>query len=280
MLLEELHEGRWGGEVEPVGNLQHGEVGGAQQHGGLDEQRFVYPVQDGPSRDALDGCGEVFGCKVEAVGIVVHGVLLAEVQCQQAEEAVAETLVADGHVGLQVIDALIFAQYLQYESTEDGAHNLALVVPLLVHLLMDEAVVAVQVIELGIGERDYRPVARVAEKVGVYGRGQPQDILGQQGYEVVLGEQHRLYVVDELILGEHDHVVSLHPVLLAIDDHTPAPALAEDDDEAALEEQVGGILARQMQVEVDEEVLATALGDESCHVDVLDIVAKFLHSNV
>ena len=28
------------------------------------------------------------------------------------------------------------------------------------------------------------------------------------------------------------------------------------------------------------EVLATPLGDESCHVDVLDIVAKFLHSNV
>ena len=280
MLLEELHEGRWGGEVEPVGNLQHGEVGGAQQHGGLDEQRFVYPVQDGPARDALDGCGEVFGCEVQAVGIVVHGVLLTEVQCQQAEEAVAEALVADGHVGLQVIDALIFAQYLQYEGAEDGAHNLALVAPLLVHLLMDEAVVAVQVVKLGIGERDYRPVARVAEKVGVHGRGQPQDILGQQGYEVVLGEQHRLYVVDELILGEHNHVVPLHPVLLAIDDHTPAPALAEDDDEAALEEQVGGILVRQMQIEVDEEVLATALGDESCHVDVLDIVAKFLHSNV
>ena len=49
MLLEELHKGRWGGEVEPVGNLLYSEVGGAQQHGGLDEQRFVYPVQDGPT---------------------------------------------------------------------------------------------------------------------------------------------------------------------------------------------------------------------------------------
>ena len=201
-------------------------------------------------------------------------------QGEETEETVAETLVAEHHIGREVVDTLILGLYLKDEGTEDGAHNLALVASLLVHLLMDESVVAVQVIELGIGERDYRPVARVAEKVGVHGRGQPQDILGQQGYEVVLGEQHRLYVVDELILGEHDHVVSLHPVLLAIDDHTPAPALAEDDDEAALEEQVGGILARQMQVEVDEEILTAPLGDEPCHVDVLDIVAKFLHSNV
>ena len=29
-----------------------------------------------------------------------------------------------------------------------------------------------------------------------------------------------------------------------------------------------------------EEIPATTLGDEPCHVDMLDIVAKFLHSNV
>ena len=166
----------------------------------------------------------------------MHRVLLAEVQGQQAEEAVAEALVADGHVGLQVIDALIFGQYFQYEGAEDGTHDLALVAPLLVHLLMDEAIVAVQVVELGIGERDHRSVARVAEEVGVHGRGQPQDIFGQQGYEVVLGEQHWLYVVDDLIFGEHNNVVSLHAVFLAVDDHATAAALAEDDDETALEE--------------------------------------------
>lgn len=83
MLLEELHKSRGGGEVKLVGNLQHGEVSGAQQHSSFNEQSFVYPVQDGSPRDALDGRGEVFGREVQPVGIVLHGVLLTEVQGQQ-----------------------------------------------------------------------------------------------------------------------------------------------------------------------------------------------------
>ena len=102
MLLEELDKGRRTGKVEPVCNLLHGEVGGAQQHLRLYEYGLVYPVEDRTPGDALDGGREVLGRDAQAVGVVAYGVLFAEVYGQQAEEAVAEALVADVDFWIQI----------------------------------------------------------------------------------------------------------------------------------------------------------------------------------
>ena len=118
---------------------------------------------------------------------------------------------------------------------------------------------------------------RVAEEVSVDGRRQAQNIVGHNGNDIVLGQQNGFDVVDDLVLGEYDDIVALHTILLAIDDHTTAISLAEDDDKTALQKDIARRLTLQLQSEIDEKVLTAPFCNELCYIHSFDVFNPLAH---
>lgn len=122
---EELGEGGLVGEVEVLGYLVDGCLGGLELVGGFHEKQSIQVGNYGVARDALHDAREIDGCDVKVVGIESEVAMLDEMLLSQLYE-VGEQLFDAFRIASLSDAALLNVHKVEQEKCVEGVEDIAL----------------------------------------------------------------------------------------------------------------------------------------------------------